>query len=51
MLGEFMYCNPTRLYFGKESLGALREELISTVLRYCCAMEAAPLRKMESTIR
>lgn len=27
MLGEFMYCNPTRLYFGKESLGALREEL------------------------
>ena len=27
MLGEMMYCNPTRLYFGKESLEGLRTEL------------------------
>ncbi len=27
MLGEFSYCNPTRLYFGKEALGGLKEEL------------------------
>lgn len=27
MLGEFTYCNPTRLYFGKESLNGLRQEL------------------------
>lgn len=27
MLGEFTYCNPTRLYFGKESLDGLRQEL------------------------
>lgn len=27
MLGEFSYCNPTRLCFGKEALGGLKEEL------------------------
>lgn len=27
MLGEFIYCNPTRLHFGKESLDGLRQEL------------------------
>ena len=27
MLGNFSYCNPTRLYFGKDALGGLKEEL------------------------
>ena len=27
MLGNFSYCNPTKLYFGKEALNGLREEL------------------------
>lgn len=27
MLGNFNYCNPTRLYFGKDSLGFLKSEL------------------------
>ena len=27
MLGNFTYCNPTKLYFGKESLKGLNEEL------------------------
>lgn len=27
MLGNFMYCNPTRLYFGKDSLNYLSDEL------------------------
>lgn len=27
MLGNFMYCNPTRLYFGKESMNNLKTEL------------------------
>ena len=27
MLGEFSYCNPTKLYFGKEALGGLKQEL------------------------
>lgn len=27
MLGEFTYCNPTRLYFGKEAMDGLRQEL------------------------
>ncbi|MGN0813832.1 MAG: iron-containing alcohol dehydrogenase [Candidatus Coproplasma sp.] len=27
MLGDFTYCNPTRLYFGKNALEGLREEL------------------------
>lgn len=29
MLGNFTYCNPTKLYFGKDSLGNLRTELDS----------------------
>lgn len=27
MLGNFTYCNPTKLYFGKEALNGLKEEL------------------------
>ncbi len=27
MLGNFTYCNPTKLYFGKEALDGLKEEL------------------------
>ena len=27
MLGEFTYCNPTKLYFGRDALNGLNEEL------------------------
>ena len=27
MLGNFVYCNPTKLYFGKDSLQYLNQEL------------------------
>ncbi len=27
MLGDFAYCNPTKLYFGENSLGYLASEL------------------------
>ena len=27
MLGNFTYCNPTKLYFGKNALDGLNEEL------------------------
>ena len=27
MLGDFSYCNPTKLYFGKNALEGLKEEL------------------------
>ena len=27
MLGNFSYCNPTKLYFGKKSLNYLNDEL------------------------
>ena len=27
MLGNFVYCNPTKLYFGEDSLKYLNEEL------------------------
>lgn len=27
MLGNFTYCNPTKLYFGKDALNGLNEEL------------------------
>ena len=30
MLGNFAYCNPTKLYFGDESLSYLKEELLKS---------------------
>lgn len=30
MLGNFVYCNPTKLYFGDNSLDYLNDELRST---------------------
>ena len=30
MLGNFAYCNPTKLYFGDESLNYLKEELLKS---------------------
>ena len=27
MLGNFMYCNPTRIYFGKDAMNGLKQEL------------------------
>ena len=27
MIGNFIYCNPTRLYFGKDAMGHLKQEL------------------------
>ena len=27
MLGNFVYCNPTRLYFGEQALDGLQKEL------------------------
>lgn len=32
MLGNFSYCNPTKLYFGENSLSNLSEELKNTVI-------------------
>ena len=40
MLGNFTYCNPTKLYFGEDSLSNLKTELkkygTNVVLVYCC---------------
>lgn len=47
MLGEFTYCNPTRLYFGKEALDGLRQELKKYGPQVRFAMAAAPSRKTE----
>jgi alcohol dehydrogenase YqhD (iron-dependent ADH family) len=30
MLGDFSYCNPTKLYFGEQALDHLPEELKNT---------------------
>ena len=41
MLGNFTYCNPTRLYFGEDSLNHLKQELErygSNVLLCCCSL-------------
>lgn len=45
MLGKFVYSNPTKLYFGENSLENLPQELACYGKMSCWYMEAARLRK------
>lgn len=40
MLGNFSYCNPTRIHFGKDALEHLREEL-AKYEKMCSLLTAA----------
>lgn len=48
MLGEFMYHNPTTLYFGSQSLENLDRELPLYGPNVLWSMAAVPSRKMAS---
>ena len=45
MLGVFTYCNPTRLYFGKESLNGLKQELSNTAPPSSSATAGGSIKK------
>lgn len=51
MLGNFSYCNPTKLHFGPESLDALAGELAHYGKRVQLSTGAAPSRKTGFTTR
>ena len=51
MLGNFTYCNPTRLYFGEDSLSNLSTELKNLDKMWCLYMEEVLSKRMESMTR
>lgn len=51
MLGNFSYCNPTKLYFGEDSLDCLREELPKYGKMSCWSTAVAPSNETVSTTR
>ena len=54
MLGNFTYCNPTKIYFGTDALDGLNKELPKygkNVLLYCLFTEAVRLKRTVFTIR
>lgn len=46
MLGNFSYCNPTKLYFGDEALQYLNEELPKYGKMWFWFMEVVLLKRM-----
>ena len=51
MLGNFTYCNPTKLYFGDKSLENLDAELANTAPTWRLYTAVDPSRSRASTIR
>lgn len=51
MLGNFTYCNPTKIYFGEEALLNLHEELKNMVQTLYWFMEVVPSKRMVFMIR
>ncbi|WP_407690903.1 hypothetical protein [Ruminococcus turbiniformis] len=45
MLGSFSFCNPTKLYFGDESLNYLNTELPKYGKNIICALRSLPARQ------
>lgn len=51
MLGNFSYCNPTRLHFGENALDHLKEELAKYGDKVLLVYGEAPLNAAASMIR
>lgn len=51
MLGNFTYCNPTKLYFGRGAVESLKESFRNTGITFCWYMAAVPSGKTEYTTR
>ena len=45
MLGNFTYCNPTKLYFGEQSLEGLHKELPKYGTGWSSSTAGAPSRR------
>lgn len=50
MLGNFSYCNPTKLYFGEDAVSNLSEELknLCHIIDLSCKMDLLNSRDMPS---
>lgn len=51
MLGDFTYCNPTKLYFGKHALDGLNEELPKYGKRVMLVYGGGSIKKNERHLR
>ena len=51
MLGDFMYSNPTRLYFGEHAMDNLKRSWPTMARKYSWYMAAVPLKRMGFMIR
>ena len=51
MLGNFTYCNPTKLYFGEDSLSNLSTELKKYGQNVVLIYGGGSIKKMESMMR
>ena len=51
MLGNFTYCNPTRLYFGEDSLSNLSTELKKYGQNVVLIYGGGSIKKMEFTMK
>lgn len=51
MLGNFTYCNPTKLYFGEDSLSNLSTELKKYGQNVVLIYGGGSIKKMESMMK
>lgn len=51
MLGNFTYCNPTKLYFGEDSLSNLSTELKKYGQNIVLIYGGGSIKKMESMMK
>ena len=51
MLGNFTYCNPTKIYFGEDSLSNLTTELKKYGQNVVLIYGGGSIKKMESMMR
>lgn len=51
MLGNFSYCNPTKLYFGENALGNLASELVKYGRNVVLVYGGGSIKKMVFTMR
>lgn len=51
MLGNFTYCNPTKLYFGEDSLANLNTELKKYGQNIVLIYGGGSIKKMEFTMK
>lgn len=51
MLGDFTYCNPTKLYFGENAINGLRLQLPNYGKNVMLVYGGGSIKKMEYTMK